>query len=64
MYIQWQVTESQAFEVEAETEDEAEQKAIDHDEVGEDYQIDKVVDLGEVEVKEPIYIDPNQMSLL
>ena len=64
IHVSWVNPDSGVFEVEAEDEDAACDKLIlNNDDIGEDYQIDKVEYLGEVEVKEPVYIDPNQLSL-
>ena len=61
--ITWMVPESGVFFVEAENEQQAEEFAVDqNDEVGEDYQIDAVKCLGEIEeTPEPPYEDPNQL---
>ena len=65
VYVQWQTTDSGVFEVEAEDEDAANDKVIlENDDIGEDYQIDRTVFLGECDTaKEPIYVNPNQLNL-
>lgn len=69
VYVSWYEPCEDVIEIIAEDEDQAIELALKEaqEENGEcdDMSADRVIDLGEVEEeKEPIYVDPNQMSLL